>query len=97
MTKYEQLMATIRTQINDGVWEVGEKLPSLRKQSSLSGFSLMTVVNAYQALESQGVIISHPRSGYVVAPKITPAVYNTTTADFHAIEKININDLIFKV
>ncbi|WP_133408455.1 PLP-dependent aminotransferase family protein [Parashewanella tropica] len=97
MSKYEQLMASIRNQINDGVWDVGEKLPSLRKQSSLSGLSLMTVLNAYQALESQGLVVSHPRSGYLVAPKITPPEYKKTKANYHATEHINSNDLIFDV
>ncbi|RLV59287.1 PLP-dependent aminotransferase family protein [Parashewanella curva] len=97
MSKYEQLMASIRNQINDGVWEVGEKLPSLRKQSSLSGLSLMTVLNAYQALESQGLVVSHPRSGYLVAPKIIPPEYKKTKANYHAAEHIDSNDLIFDV
>ncbi len=97
MAKYEELMASIRHQINDGVWSVGEKLPSLRKQSKMANMSLMTVLNAYQALESQGIIISHPRSGYVVAPKISQSDYKKPKANFHATENVNINDLIFDV
>ncbi|MBM7072504.1 PLP-dependent aminotransferase family protein [Shewanella sp. 202IG2-18] len=97
MAKYEELMESIITQINDGVWEIGEKLPSLRKQTQISGLSLMTVLNAYQALESQGVIVSHSRSGYVVAPKIIQPAYKRTNPDFEAIEKVDINDIIFDV
>ena len=70
LAKYEKLVEQIRDQIQNEIWKVGDKLPSLRKQTDISGMSLMTVLHAYQVLESQGWVVSHARSGYFVAPKV---------------------------
>ena len=69
MAKYEILAEQIKTQIDSGVWMEHDKLPSLRKKSAQSGYSLMTVLHAYQILESQGYISSQERSGYIVTAK----------------------------
>lgn len=71
MTRYEQLAAQIRQQIEDNIWQVGDRLPSLRESVKQSGLSLMTVVQSYQLLESQGWIIARPQSGYYVAKSKT--------------------------
>lgn len=60
MTRYEQLAAQIRQQIEDNIWQVGDRLPSLRESVKQSGLSLMTVVQAYQLLESQGWVVARP-------------------------------------
>ncbi|PYB13614.1 GntR family transcriptional regulator, partial [Serratia marcescens] len=54
MTRYEQLAQQIREQIQNRVWRAGDKLPSLRESGKRAGLSLMTVVQSYQLLESQG-------------------------------------------
>lgn len=54
MTRYEQLAEQIKQQIEDDIWQVGDRLPSLRESARQSGLSLMTVVQSYQLLESQG-------------------------------------------
>lgn len=97
MTKYEQLANQIRSQIQDGIWAIGDKLPSLRKQTELSGVSLMTVMQSYQMLESQGWIVSHARSGYFVAPKIPEITSNKPKISIDVSESIDINDFIFDV
>jgi len=48
MYKFEKLALSIRHMNEDGIWKAHNKLPSLREQSELSGYSLMTVLNAYQ-------------------------------------------------
>lgn len=70
MYKSEQLAHSIRQLIESGNLNAHEKLPSLRDQVQRSGFSLMTVMNAYQELESQGLIYSKEKSGYFVAEQI---------------------------
>ncbi|WP_375748288.1 PLP-dependent aminotransferase family protein [Vibrio sp. HN007] len=97
MPKYERLAKQIRSQIQDGIWSVGDKLPSLRKQTELSGLSLMTVMQSYQLLESQGWIVSHARSGYVVAPIVPVAQSSQPTLAVDASETVDINDFIFDV
>lgn len=52
--KYQRLAEQIREQIASGVWQPGDRLPSLREQVASSGMSFMTVGHAYQLLESQG-------------------------------------------
>ena len=69
MKKYQQLAQQLTEQIALGVWQPGDRLPSLREQVVSSGMSFMTVSHAYQLLESQGRIIARPQSGYYVAPK----------------------------
>ena len=54
MKKYQQLAEQLREQIASGIWQPGDRLPSLRDQVALSGMSFMTVSHAYQLLESQG-------------------------------------------
>lgn len=96
MAKYEQLVAQIKHQIDAGIWQAGDKLPSLRKQSEHTGLSLMTVLHAYQVLESQGWIQSRQRSGYCVSPQLAPAA-NTVPRAIESMEQIDINDFIFDV
>ena len=66
MYKSEQLARSIRALIENGSWQAHSKLPSLREQVQRSGFSLMTVLNAYQELEAQGLVYSKQKSGYFV-------------------------------
>ncbi len=93
MAKYNLLAEQIKEQIGRGVWMDGEKLPSLRKQAEQSGYSLMTVLHAYQMLESQGVIRSLERSGYIVTLPSKPSskqLVQTTDA-------VSVNDFVFEV
>ncbi|EEH7574696.1 GntR family transcriptional regulator, partial [Salmonella enterica] len=93
MKKYQRLAEQIREQIASGVWQPGDRLPSLREQVASSGMSFMTVGHAYQLLESQGRIIARPQSGYYVAPH--PVCRSVATAA-HVIrdEAVDINTYI---
>ncbi|MBS0894346.1 PLP-dependent aminotransferase family protein [Tatumella sp. JGM130] len=71
MSKFQQIAQQLQQQINAGIWQSGDKLPSLRHQAEQQQVSLMTVMNAYALLESQGWIISRPQSGYYVAPQVS--------------------------
>ncbi|EFH8709903.1 PLP-dependent aminotransferase family protein [Escherichia coli] len=94
MKKYQQLAEQLREQIASGIWQPGDRLPSLRDQVALSGMSFMTVSHAYQLLESQGYIIARPQSGYYVAPqaiKMPKEPVIPVTRD----EAVDINTYIF--
>ncbi len=95
--RYQQLAQTLRRQIDAQVWLPGEKLPSLRESCKQSGLSLMTVLQAYQLLESQGVIVSRPQSGYYVAPRQHVPVVHHAQSNLHAAEDIDVNDAIFNI
>ena len=90
MYKSEQLASSLKLLIENGTWQANQKLPSLRQQVQHSGLSLITVMNAYQELEAQGLIYSKEKSGYFVSSQ-----QQNTTA--HAInEKVEINSIVFK-
>ncbi|WP_298720370.1 PLP-dependent aminotransferase family protein [uncultured Oceanisphaera sp.] len=97
MTRYEQLAQQLREQIRTGVWQEGDKLPSLRETVRRSGLSLMTVLSAYQLLESQGWVRSRPQSGYFVAPAREATRYSFPQQPLQPAETVDINAFIFSV
>ncbi|MDR0217278.1 MAG: PLP-dependent aminotransferase family protein [Enterobacteriaceae bacterium] len=97
MTRYEQLAATIRQQIEDDIWQVDDRLPSLRESVKSSGMSLMTVLQAYQLLESQGWIVARPQSGYYVAQRIKPFAAAKGGKKLNLSENVAISASIFDV
>lgn len=104
MAKYEQLAQELKTRIAQGVWQAGDKLPSLRQTVADSGLSLMTVLNAYQLLESQGVISAQAKSGYLVAPKPELIArqgeafrYPERQKPIYLSDSVDINEFVFNV
>lgn len=97
MAKYEQLAQELKTRIAQGVWQAGDKLPSLRQTVADSGLSLMTVLNAYQLLESQGVITAQAKSGYLVAPQPETFRYPDRQRQIYLSDKVDINEFVFSV
>lgn len=93
MAKYQQLTDEIQQQIEAGIWPPGTRLPSLRQQVQQQGLSLMTVMHAYEVLESQGWIVSRPQSGYYVAPR----ALQTAPAQVALSEQVDINNFVFDV
>lgn len=94
MVKFKELSEKIKQQIIANIWQVGDKLPSLREQVTGSGMSLMTVMHAYQILEEQGWILSRPQSGYYVAPK-TEFLSAPAAARMTLIGMVDVNAYIF--
>ncbi len=66
--KYEQVTNRIRSLIDSGAIKDGEKVPSIRSMAKQMNVSIMTVLEGYRRLEAQNVILSSPRSGYIVRP-----------------------------
>ncbi|MBO3652634.1 PLP-dependent aminotransferase family protein [Acinetobacter bereziniae] len=92
MYKSEQLAHSLKVLIENGTWKAHEKLPSLRQQVEQSGLSLITVMNAYQELEAQGLIYSKEKSGYFVVEQTSQ--HNLPV---HLVnETIEINSVVFK-
>lgn len=71
MTLYETLADELKAQIARGVFEVGNKLPSVRQLSTEHGVSIATVQEAYRVLEAQQLVEAKPKSGYFVARSIS--------------------------
>ena len=94
MYKSEQLALNIRQLIENGAWKAHSKLPSLREQSQISGYSLMTVLNAYQELEAQGLVYTKQKSGFYVTERLNQTeqpVPSSLSLNAH----IQMNSLVF--
>lgn len=66
MNRYDEVAMLIRRQIAAGTLKIGERLPSVRQMSAMTGYSCVTVHHGYELLESQGICIAHQRSGFYV-------------------------------
>ncbi|MEH8169686.1 PLP-dependent aminotransferase family protein [Aeromonas veronii] len=96
MSLYQQLADRLQSQIDDGIWQPGERIPSIRQSCKTHGLSPMTVLQAYQLLESQGRILARPQSGYYVKAA-SPQVVLHTPSQTHYSGSVDINDLVFEV
>jgi GntR family transcriptional regulator len=67
LPKYAQLREALRTAIEDGYWQPGEKLPPEIEIAATTPFSLGTVQKAMRALVKEGIIERRPGSGTFVA------------------------------
>lgn len=70
MKLYESFAARLRALIDEGVLRPGEKIFSVRAASQQFGLSVSTVLRGYLLLEQQGMIASHPQSGYYVTHRL---------------------------
>lgn len=65
-TRYEVLAHYVRECIDQGTWQPGDRLPSVRQMAELRRVSVTTVLEAYRRLEDWGLITARPQSGYYV-------------------------------
>ncbi|GAA3961832.1 PLP-dependent aminotransferase family protein [Allohahella marinimesophila] len=63
---YSKIAEHVRDQIRHGLFDAGDKLPSVRTLAKQQQVSIATVNSAYTLLESRGLIESRPKSGYYV-------------------------------
>ncbi|MCF8369937.1 MAG: GntR family transcriptional regulator [Bacteroidales bacterium] len=64
--KYRQLMNLIISDIESGVFKVGEKVPSVTESSIKHLLARDTVEKAYKRLKSMGILTSTPCLGYYI-------------------------------
>lgn len=62
--RYDAVVDLIRKRIEAGTLKVGDRLPSIRQLSLMTGFSTVTVHHGYELLESNGYCTARPRSGF---------------------------------
>ncbi|MGN0939725.1 MAG: GntR family transcriptional regulator, partial [Selenomonas sp.] len=70
---YAHLYRCIRHDIETGVLQPGEKLPSKRALARHLGISTITVEGAYGQLMAEGYCTSQPKRGVYVSSEITRA------------------------
>lgn len=71
---YRRLAESLVAQLQQGVYQVNEKLPSVRAQAKRSQVSIATVNAAYGLLAQSGWIEAKPKSGYFVKRRQLPPV-----------------------
>ncbi|MCV9927156.1 PLP-dependent aminotransferase family protein [Flavobacterium sp. LS1R49] len=96
---YLQFADRIERQIKSGLFNVGDKLPSIREICAETGYSMSTVSKAYYEMESRSLIESRPQSGYYVSnissrtiPEPTPSTPIISCAN---IEREDLIDLVY--
>jgi DNA-binding transcriptional MocR family regulator len=70
---YQKTADAIARLIERGTLRPGQRIPSVRRLSSQYRVSISTVLQAYQKLESRGLIEARPQSGYYVRLRLHPA------------------------
>ena len=81
---YQRIAQQLAEDIRRGVYQPGERVPSVRKMSSQLNVSHATVLQAYANLEDQGLIRARPQSGFYVHQ--TPAL-TASTPDIARVER----------
>ncbi len=78
---YQRIAQQLAEDIRRGVYQPGERVPSVRKMSSQLNVSHATVLQAYANLEDQGLIRARPQSGYYVHSSIIQQVLEESRRD----------------
>ena len=98
MKLYETYADEIADLIRTGVLTSGARLPSVRKAKQQRKISAATVFEAYNLLESRGLIHCRPRSGYYVNLRKGPQAPEPHTATPTSESRpVAISDLVFEV
>ncbi|MBC3767445.1 PLP-dependent aminotransferase family protein [Neptunicella marina] len=66
---YQKLVKALSQQIEDAVWQPGDKIPSIRALASQFDVAKVSVQHALHRLEAAGLVQAKPRSGYYVTAK----------------------------
>lgn len=71
-TRIQFVMADVQAKIASRTYVPGTRLPSVRVQARAMGFSVSTVVEAYERLAAEGIVAARPGSGFFVAGPVAP-------------------------
>lgn len=74
---YRSLEQQLADEIEQGRWQAGDRLPSIRALVQAHGLSKTTVMHALSRLEARGVIESRPKAGFFVRARYQPASITT--------------------
>ena len=69
---YEQVADRLARQIEQSLYQPGDRLPGVRRLARQFGVSISTVVQAQRWLEDDGLIEARPRSGWYVRARAWP-------------------------
>ena len=81
LSKVSQVMAAIRHRIDHRLLSPGTRIPSIRSMAEMMKVSHSTVVEAYDRLIAEGILLSRPGSGFYVAAPLAPLSLAATAPD----------------
>lgn len=94
---YERVANRVTELIGKGVYNYGDRVPSIRMLSTELQVSTTTVVEAYRLLEDQNVLEARPQSGYYVkAVASDPHSPSTAYPNSTNAIPVSISDLLIK-
>ncbi len=94
--RYHRLADNLESQIRDGTFRAGEKLPSIRNLHRHTGLSISTVYNAFIELEKRGMVAPRQKSGYFVKPLLEDILPSPSPMPPpNGPQQLAINDLAF--
>ncbi|MEJ2156826.1 MAG: PLP-dependent aminotransferase family protein [Desulfobacteraceae bacterium] len=94
--RYTLLADQLESQIMDGTFRAGDKLPSIRSLHAQTGLSITTVYQTFIELEKRGMVEPRQKSGYFVKPLLRDLLPSPESAPpSPEPRKININTLAF--
>ena len=71
-TRIDAVMDEIKLKISSRTYLPNHRLPSVRQQARTLKVSVSTVVEAYERLMAEGIILSKPGSGFYVSGPVAP-------------------------
>jgi len=71
-TRIDIVMEAIRSRIASRSYPPGTRLPSVRAQARAMGFSVSTIVEAYERLAAEEIVRARPGSGFYVCGPVAP-------------------------
>lgn len=80
-TPYLAIAADLRRRISAGELRPGERVPSTRQLARETGVAMATAAKALTVLRTEGVVVTRPRSGTVVAPEPGSTAPGSAAAD----------------
>ena len=96
--RYEQIASQVARLIEQGTFQPGDRIPSVRQMSLQQGVSISSVLQAYLLLESRGLIEARPQSGFYVRKPAgfdlpEPGISNPSLDPTH----VNLHDLVLMI
>lgn len=95
--KYSQLAEALKAGIEQGQWQEGDKLPSIRALANQYHLSNISVQHALQLLESKGLLFAKPKSGYYVAPRSNIEFGEQSKNKIDKPKPVNVPDVFFDI
>lgn len=78
-TIYLRIVVELTKDIQEGVYPMNKRLPSIRNLAEKYGCSQGTVIKAYELLQNKHLIYSRPQSGYYIIENIVKTENPTTS------------------